>query len=374
VQSSRWGITVVALLAIGVPIVVAIAFLWLHAAVDRRNRRSMRRYESALHQLGDVARRSDATAPVHLPSPDAIARPHVGIEPPSTSSLPEQSLAPLRARLTPPLTPGGAGSLPLFDDVHPLEEMESNAKTDNSAAAALARMVQRSRSSHETVGPLGELRHPGDTEIGRLRRIPPPTLLFDAIASEDDAGPADLPDGVTMLSPRTGIARLPSGARPSLDHARTTRFKVTAVVATVVILAVIGFVISTVASSPPKASLPLSSTTIPKVHATTTTAAPTVLDPASVTRKLVVYDVASATYTVRFEATAPCWLGSQSTVGGPYLWMDTLEAGQTTTYGATGTRVIRLGAPKALSVSVNGIPVALPPGNIQPYDLELRVR
>jgi len=51
------------------------------------------------------------------------------------------------------------------------------------------------------------------------------------------------------------------------------------------------------------------------------------------------------------------------------LWEETVPAGGTTSYTASGPIVIRLGAPPVVSVSVNGVKVDLPPGNVQPYDL-----
>jgi hypothetical protein len=51
--------------------------------------------------------------------------------------------------------------------------------------------------------------------------------------------------------------------------------------------------------------------------------------------------------------------------------MDTLTSDQTASYDAKGTIYLRLGNPPAITVSVNGIPLALPSGNIQPYNVEL---
>jgi hypothetical protein len=52
--------------------------------------------------------------------------------------------------------------------------------------------------------------------------------------------------------------------------------------------------------------------------------------------------------------------------------MDTLSAGQSTTYSATGTRIIRLGAPKAVTLTINNIPVELPANNVLSYVVELQ--
>src|ERR1700722_6766016 len=71
----------VALLAIGGPVVLALLFWWMSAATDRRTARSMERYGSALDVLGDVSRRTDVAAPVRIPSADEIAQPHIDFDP-----------------------------------------------------------------------------------------------------------------------------------------------------------------------------------------------------------------------------------------------------------------------------------------------------
>jgi hypothetical protein len=63
-----------------------------------------------------------------------------------------------------------------------------------------------------------------------------------------------------------------------------------------------------------------------------------------------------------------CWVGIQQTASGPYLWQGTLYSGQSTTYDASGSVVIRIGAPRYLGVKVNGVPARLPPF-VQPYDV-----
>ena len=95
------------------------------------------------------------------------------------------------------------------------------------------------------------------------------------------------------------------------------------------------------------------------------------LQPTSTTSSLVVYQAPASHYTITFSVTgsSDCWLGAQASPGGQYLWMQTVPAGGTASYTANGPVVIRLGAPPVVSVEVNGIKVALPPGNVQPYDI-----
>lgn len=113
------------------------------------------------------------------------------------------------------------------------------------------------------------------------------------------------------------------------------------------------------------------------VAPSTTTTAPSgragssALQPTSTTSSLVVYQAPASHYTITFSVTgsSDCWLGAQASPGGKYLWMQTVPAGGTASYTASGPVVIRLGAPPVVSVEVNGVKVALPPGNVQPYDI-----
>jgi hypothetical protein len=363
---------VIVVLAVGIPILVAIAFAWFRAAADRRNRRSMRRYGSALDRLGDVARRSDAVAPVQVPSPDAIARPHFGIEPPASPWVePEATI--LQPIVKPPLVPSTSSELPVFDDVSPSGDSATGAGTDTGTAAALARMVARSRSAHEATSPPSPARHPEDTESVRLRRLASQTLQFsdlDVVLNDEDVD-ATSGGSIARLGPRRG--RLPVVMPP---RERAIRRRLIGAGAVVAVLVVVGIVI--VIAVQHRGSPPASSTTTTVVsnskgtQSSTTTSLPSVLRPTSATPTLVVYDVPTKSYVVRFSATAACWLGSQKSESGPYLWMDTLSAGQSTTYSATGTRIIRLGAPKAVTLTINGIPVALPASNVLSYMLKLQ--
>ena len=111
------------------------------------------------------------------------------------------------------------------------------------------------------------------------------------------------------------------------------------------------------------------STTPPRVQQT-----PTSLQPTSVTASLVTYSAPTQSFTVTFTAQTPCWVGAQKTQNpsGPWNWM--AEPGMsngppTATYRASGPVVIRLGAPKAVQITVNGLPLVLPAGKVQPYDI-----
>lgn len=108
----------------------------------------------------------------------------------------------------------------------------------------------------------------------------------------------------------------------------------------------------------------------PSSSSTTTTSLPSTLKPVSTSSTVVAFDISSKTYVLSFadSGTQGCWIGVQSSPGGPWLWMTTLGPGQTATYDASGPTVVRLGAPRYVGVKVNGIPAELP-GFALPYDL-----
>lgn len=72
-----------------------------------------------------------------------------------------------------------------------------------------------------------------------------------------------------------------------------------------------------------------------------------------------------------FTATSgACWLGAQdSPTSSSYLQEWTLAPGQTVTYQATGPLAVKIGAPKYVTIKVDGRVVALPAGNIDAYDI-----
>lgn len=360
----------IAALAVGIPVLVAIAFAWFRAASDRRNRRSMRRYGSALDRLGDVSRRSDAVAPVQLPSKDAIARPHFGLEPSASEWVePEATILQPIVKLS-PNPPVGRADIPVFDDVVDEADASARASTDMGTAAALARMVARSRSAHEASGSPVPPRHPDDAESVRLRRLAPASLHFSDLDADlaDDERELSSGEHLGQSGPRRG--RLPVVAPPAQVQRRR---RVVVLTTAAVVLCGAGIAAATQFGGSPSSSS--TSTTVASGssghHAVTSTSTPDVLRPVSATTALVVYNVPTRSYVVRFSATGACWLGSQRSDTGPYLWMDTLSTGQTTTYSATGTRIIRLGAPAVVTLSVNGIPVVLPTNNVLSYKLEL---
>ncbi|MDA8291818.1 MAG: hypothetical protein M0Z33_09100, partial [Actinomycetota bacterium] len=111
----------IAFAAVAVLVVVVVGVTASRFWASRAERRSLDTYERTLDLLGDVAKRSDAVADVHVPTKDELARPHVT---PATGRIPAprgggavRIIPPARVRLESP-TPRGApaGSLPVFGD------------------------------------------------------------------------------------------------------------------------------------------------------------------------------------------------------------------------------------------------------------------
>jgi hypothetical protein len=385
----------VALLAIGGPIVLALLFWWMSAATDRRTARSMARYGSALDVLGDVSKRTEVGAPVRIPSPDEIAQPHIDFDPDlSESARDESPLTRTDGRIAEPLAPPEPLALekaalerfermPLFDDLPSVPnalEATASGIDPNATAAALGRMVARSRFNREYGISAGERLTTGSEARVRL---PPPTVPL-RFGSDD----LDALDDVTTAVPAVelassgrhhGLRRRDLRVGPPSGSRRRHQLLGAGVVA---VLVIAGALIVTLGNSPGHVATKPGATAgggnqsggATKTTTTTQTALPKVLHPISTTNLLVTYAVPTETYTLKFSATAPCWLGAQRRTNGHYLWMDTLEKGTSTSYVASGSRLIRVGAPRAISsITLDGIPVVLPSGNVQSYIIKLEV-
>jgi hypothetical protein len=109
------------------------------------------------------------------------------------------------------------------------------------------------------------------------------------------------------------------------------------------------------------------STTTSSTTPTTTTLATIV--PLTTSASDVSYRAPATSYTLAFQASGPCWVGIQQTAGGPWVWEETVQAGQQATYSASGAVVVRLGSPTMIKIAVDGITVQLPPSNVQAYNL-----
>jgi hypothetical protein len=105
---------------------------------------------------------------------------------------------------------------------------------------------------------------------------------------------------------------------------------------------------------------------------TTTTTAPSRFVPVSATATTATYDTPSSSYSVTFTTTTgDCWVNATS-AGGTVLLTQTLPIGTSKSIAATGSTTIILGAPSAVSVSIDHEPVVLPTGFQTPFTMTVQ--
>jgi hypothetical protein len=84
------------------------------------------------------------------------------------------------------------------------------------------------------------------------------------------------------------------------------------------------------------------------------------------------YNAPSGSYTISIAASAPCWTALKGTQYGGDVWAKTLQPGQSETYTATGPLWVDLGASVGVAITLNGTPVALPPGHPDVFNLSFQ--
>lgn len=308
------------MIALVVGVIIAVAIVlggWRRFASGRAERRSVERYEEVLGRLGGVTKRSDTAAPVNAPSPDELAQPHIRPAHHHEAALFEVAAWPSSA---PPIA-----SIP----------------PSNIAASASPALVFNDEDAW--VGPTSSAAHRGDSvesEGARRRRRSPARLP----RSTDDRR------GVVGLAAVLVLVVLGATAALAVSHFGHPK---------------------SVATPPATSHRP-----VPSKHQETGGGSRTAAGyvPVSVTKLLVSYAVPSGAHRLGFSVTGRCWIGVETSPTGPYLWMDTLAPGQHATFDASGSVTVRIGAPTELALSVDGVPVELPPGNVNPFDVVLGER
>lgn len=369
-------------------VVIGLGLVWSRMTTSRAERRSVDAYERQLDVLGHVAKRTDAGAAIHKPAPDELARTHVQPSDASGSFLPSKSgyqpPLPPRVRLEPPVPPNRSSAMPVFgDDVEavtgrPLGKLsaDSFARRSRMFRRHHARPVANSEpaveqpiaNSRSVQNPLSDVEQYNGEEplfaLDSLVESAPPLVNKAAIVFDDvDARPVAARSQPHRSSRRRRISD------------RTHRRALTGAAATIVVaaIAVGGWQIaSNQSNSSPKASLGSSTRTHVKRHNTSpfSNTPGSSIQPVSTASGLVTYPAPSGTYTVSFSALSDCWLGIEpgSSSSGTYLAMKTLASADSWSYQANGSILVRIGAPKTLSVKINGETVALP-STLQPYDI-----
>jgi Domain of unknown function (DUF4115) len=108
--------------------------------------------------------------------------------------------------------------------------------------------------------------------------------------------------------------------------------------------------------------------TTPPPTTTTTTTAPAVVQPVTSTPSSATYQPTSTTYTVVVTAqTGACWVSVTNPDTGAVVWEGLVQMGASQSFPGSGSMKVELGAASAAAVTLDGVPVALPPGFHSPF-------
>lgn len=329
--------------------VVALLAVWRRlAGGTHATEHAIERHEHALGVLGDVARRAEPPPSVRIVPPAGPAKIHIRPTEGGAALVPRptgEEVPPPRVRLEPPVVPG-----------QPL---------------AFGTPVQGTPAVRPDAPPAGwEVARAGAAGgADELRRLEEP--------------PVALPPTGTPASPahRSSGGSRP-GRSPRSERERLVRRRATAGMVVVFVAAVVVASVQLAGGGSPART---SATTTTTTHVrgrgagspttTTSSTAPTTtttlatIVPLTTSASDVSYRAPATSYTLAFQASGPCWIGIQQTAGGPWVWEETVQAGQQATYRASGAVVVRLGAPTLVKVAVDGITVQLPQSNVQAYNL-----
>jgi hypothetical protein len=101
---------------------------------------------------------------------------------------------------------------------------------------------------------------------------------------------------------------------------------------------------------------------------TTTVTAPPQVQAAEFTAATATYRTAATTYTVVVTAqSGECWVQATNPNTGALVWQGLLAQGSRQTLQGSGPMEIELGAASAAAMTLDGVPVALPPGFHSPF-------
>lgn len=335
-----------ALIIIGLAAVIAIAVVWSRVGLVRSEKRSMRSYKHTLEVLGDVSRRSDKAAPITPLSGERATFGHIRTERTDGSETVEvPGPVPPRIEEVGRFAPTGEQPVPRAR-LSPSVSEPTRFEDDSDAFERI-----REEEEQETLVPFA----------GAGTALPAAEAEEAVVAPAPARRPADRPRPPRKVEPAWGrIGSVAAGV----------------IILVALVLVGIHFATNSGPGTAAGTSAPTNTTAggttghhhqVGKHPATTTI--PSALVPVSTSSTDVAFVAPKGTYTVQLTDTGgTCWVGIQQTSGGPYVWQETLNAGQTASYRATGPLVVRIGAPKFLGVKVNGIPARLP-GYVQPYDL-----
>ena len=320
----------IALVIVVLVVLVVAAIVWTRVASARSATKSVETYERALGVLGEVSKRTESTGFRILPH-EETGRPHVGRR-----------------------TDDSGGEAPSF---------RSNVRTPGKGQLTSSRLPPAGEPKLRFSAP------------GRAGAVAP----TDQEAGEDQETGAAPAAGARSRSRTVSAAEARARGeayRSSADRHRqvVVRRAATGAAAAVAVAAVVGAAVSLSGGG----HHPTATTTTVRhggggqSTTTTTTTFPTTLQPTSVSSSSVTFPVPSGGYTLALQASGGrCWVGIEHTSAGPWLFAETLSAGQSATYQGSGALVMTLGAPEYIGLTVNGLVAKLPRSISQPYDVEL---
>ena len=314
-------------------VLVVVAIVWARFSAVRSESRSVETYEHALDVLGEVSKRTESTGFRILPH-DETGRPHVGrptdegggqVPPPAKASGRPTGQAPLAS---PRLPPAGPPKLRFSNPRRPGER----------PPGADQRSDGKQRDDGAPGAPAG-----AGMPAAHLR-----------------------PPSVRRRVPTSAAAR--AGEYQSAAHRRRQVMARRAATGGAAAVAVVAIVLAAIELTGGGSNRPRSKVTTTTVHhggsgstttttttTATTTTVPATLKPTLVTASVVSFTAPSGQYTLGFEATGgACWIGIKQSTVGPWLFAETLNAGQSATYHASGALVVTLGAPAFIGLRVTG--------------------
>jgi hypothetical protein len=414
----------IVVLVVGALVLLAAAAIWRRVG-GRSDVRSIHKHEHALEVLGDVTH--SATPAVRAQAPDEVARSHVRSADEHPVALPPPAHAAdmphARVHLEPPvlptglITPGEQVSEPVhrtyptlssllhrspqvskpavFEEERPTGKLPVVPTEPEPKRVAKPKAVTKpkpepepepkpepEREPEREPEPVhAEEAKPAPTppHIGKSRRRPAhPVETTAAAATQPPVRPTTTTPQVPGSRTGTSGAIVPAGPAYGAHDARRRRLvaggvavgaaAVVAIAATQLAggggsrhpgIGAAGATTSTTVTNP--------STSLPT---TTTTTSPSTIVPQTANTTDVAYVAPATSYVVTLTVTgSPCWVGIETSSSGPWTWEGTLQPGAQKTYNASGTTILRVGAPRYLKVSIDGIDVQLPPSYMQPYDM-----
>jgi Domain of unknown function (DUF4115) len=95
---------------------------------------------------------------------------------------------------------------------------------------------------------------------------------------------------------------------------------------------------------------------------------PAVVHPTAFSATEASYSTPASDYSVVVHAAqGECWIKATNLSNGAVVWQGLIASGNSQTITATGGLQVELGAASAAEVTLNGTPIALPPGFHSPF-------